>query len=39
VVAEAEILARYEAVKIDTSEVAAMEHIIKKTGEIKGGKI
>ncbi|CDQ66681.1 phosphofructokinase, muscle b [Oncorhynchus mykiss] len=33
------ILARYEAVEIDTSEVAAMEHIIKKTGEIKGGKI
>ncbi|XP_064822354.1 phosphofructokinase, muscle b [Oncorhynchus masou masou] len=33
------ILARYEAVEIDTSEVAAMEHIIKKTGEIKGGKM
>ncbi|CAB1353753.1 unnamed protein product, partial [Coregonus sp. 'balchen'] len=32
------ILARYEAVEIDTSEAAAMEHIIKKTGEINGGK-
>uniref|UniRef100_A0A673YMK8 Phosphofructokinase, muscle b n=1 Tax=Salmo trutta TaxID=8032 RepID=A0A673YMK8_SALTR len=33
------ILARYEAVEIDTSEAATMEHIIKKTGEIKGGKM
>uniref|UniRef100_A0A6Q2XSD0 ATP-dependent 6-phosphofructokinase n=1 Tax=Esox lucius TaxID=8010 RepID=A0A6Q2XSD0_ESOLU len=33
------ILAKYDAIEIDTSEVAAMEHIIKKTGEIKGGKM
>uniref|UniRef100_A0A6Q2YA59 ATP-dependent 6-phosphofructokinase n=1 Tax=Esox lucius TaxID=8010 RepID=A0A6Q2YA59_ESOLU len=32
------ILAKYDAIEIDTSEVAAMEHIIKKTGEIKGAK-
>ncbi|XP_070294562.1 ATP-dependent 6-phosphofructokinase, muscle type-like [Salvelinus sp. IW2-2015] len=33
------ILAKYDTVEMDTSEVAAMEHVIKKTGLVKGGKM
>uniref|UniRef100_A0A8C8M9Y2 ATP-dependent 6-phosphofructokinase n=1 Tax=Oncorhynchus tshawytscha TaxID=74940 RepID=A0A8C8M9Y2_ONCTS len=33
------ILAKYDTVEMDTSEVAAMEHVIKKTGLVKGDKM
>uniref|UniRef100_A0A8C7QM63 Phosphofructokinase, muscle b n=1 Tax=Oncorhynchus mykiss TaxID=8022 RepID=A0A8C7QM63_ONCMY len=33
------ILAKYDTVEMDTSEVTAMEHVIKKTGLVKGGKM
>ncbi|CAB1314988.1 unnamed protein product [Coregonus sp. 'balchen'] len=33
------ILAKYDTVEIDTSEMAAMEHVIKKTGQVKWGKM
>uniref|UniRef100_A0A8C7HVQ4 Phosphofructokinase, muscle b n=1 Tax=Oncorhynchus kisutch TaxID=8019 RepID=A0A8C7HVQ4_ONCKI len=33
------ILAKYDTVEMDTSEVAAMEHVIKKTGLVKRDKM